>query len=122
MDPLIDLIQLLRLKATLWRQIEASGRWAVGFPRGTICCSVLYGNCLVVRPNKEANKLSPGDFVLIRTSVPFRFSSDTRVKPVDSMKLFGGSSSGLIKLGIDQGHRCCCGVEGSCLTRRTRIC
>ncbi|WP_419804307.1 AraC family transcriptional regulator [Terriglobus sp.] len=106
MDPLIDLIQLLRPKATLWRQIEASGRWAVSFPKrdDLLFCSVVYGNCLIVRPNMEPVKMSPGDFVLIRTSVPFRFSSNTSVKPVDSVKLFGASSSGLVKLGIDEGH------------------
>ncbi len=106
MDPLIDLIQLLRPKATLWRQIEANGRWAISFPKRNdlLFCSVEYGKCLVVRPDTEPVKLSPGDFVLIRTSVPFRFSSDTKVKPVDSVKLFGASSSGLIKLGMDEGH------------------
>ena len=106
MDPLIDLIQLLRPKATLWRQIEAAGRWGVAFPKkdDLLFCSVVYGECLVVRPNTEPVKLSPGDFVLIRTSMPFRFASDTRVKPVNSVKVFAASSSGLIKLGVAKDH------------------
>ncbi|MCU1321090.1 MAG: transcriptional regulator, AraC family [Acidobacteriaceae bacterium] len=102
MDPFLDLIHLLRPKATLWRQVEAAGRWAISFPKkdDLLFCSVVQGECLVVRPATKPVKLSAGDFVLIRTSVPFQFASDARVKPVNSEKAFAPSSSGLLQLGV----------------------
>lgn len=106
MDPFLDVIQLLRPKATLWRQIDAVGRWAVSFPKkdDLLFCSVVHGECLVVQGPIKPLKLASGDFALIRTSEPFRLASDTKVNPVDSEKAFAASSSGLLKLGTGKQH------------------
>jgi AraC-like DNA-binding protein len=106
MDPFLDLIQLLRPRATLWRRIEADGRWGVSFPKldDLLFCSVVRGECLIVRPLLEPVRLTPGDFVLIRTSSPFRFTSDLKVRPVDSQKAFADVESGTLKLGEGSGR------------------
>lgn len=105
MDPFLGLIQLLRPKATLWRHIEARGRWAISFPSkdDLLFCSVVHGECLLVVADAAPVQLCTGDFVLIRTSDPFRLASDAKVRPVDSVKAFSPSSSALLKLGAGAG-------------------
>ena len=100
-DPLLDLVSLLRPKATLWREIAATGRWAITFPKrdDLLFCSVLQGECLVVRPAIEPVTLHKGDFLLIRTGTPFRFASDTRVSAKNSEREFSASRTGSIQLG-----------------------
>ncbi len=58
-DPFLDLIGLLRPKATRWREIVAAGRWAVAFPKrdDLLFCSVVQGECLLVRPATEPLRL-----------------------------------------------------------------
>ncbi len=100
-DPFLDLIGLLRPKATRWRKIVAAGRWAIAFPKrdDLLFCSVVEGECLLVRPATEPLKLHQGDFILIRTDTPFCFASDARVPAESSEKAFAASRTGVIRLG-----------------------
>lgn len=86
MDPFLDLIQLLRPRATLWRRIDAAGDWGVSFRKrdDLLFCWVAAGECQVVRPGEPDVRLVPGDFMLIRTSTPFTLTSDPSVVPEDS--------------------------------------
>lgn len=101
MDPFIDLIQLLRPQATLWRRIDASGRWAVTFQGRDelLFCWMASGGCLFVRPGMGPLMLGLGDFLLVRTPGVFRLASDVGVRGVHSERVFAGPETMSVKLG-----------------------
>ena len=89
MDPFLDLIHLLRPRATLWTRVEASGRWGLSFRQhhDVLFCWVQHGRCELTRPAREALALHADDFVLVRTSMPFHLVSEVGVEPTDSETL-----------------------------------
>ena len=95
MDPLVDLIYLLRPRATLWTKVEASGRWGLSFRQhnDVLFCWIQQGSCELTRPRCEALSLHTDDFVLVRTSTPFHLVSEIGVEPVNSEILLKGSGS-----------------------------
>jgi AraC-like DNA-binding protein len=112
MDPFVDLIRLLRPRATLWTRIDAGGRWGVSFRQreDTLFCWVQSGECLLLRPNSAPVLLSQDDFALVRTTTPFTLTSDPASDVEDSDAVFaavgkkditlgGGSSSPVILRG-----------------------
>lgn len=100
-DPFLDLIQLLRPRATLWSRIDAAGQWAISFRKrdDLLFCRVVKGGCLLLRPRMAAVKLERDDFVLIRTSTPFTLASDRRAKAIDSEALVAATKSVLLRVG-----------------------
>lgn len=87
MDPFLDLIRLLRPRATLWGGgLDAFGRWALSFRKrdDLLFCWVERGECELIRPNCAPVHLQPGDFILIRTATPFTLTSDPSMEAVDS--------------------------------------
>ena len=101
MDPFLDVVQLLRPRATLWSKIEASGRWGLGFRKrdDLLFCRVESGECYLVRPQLAPVLLRQDDFVLVRTSTPFALGSDPEVEPEDSEDLVAAAKSVSLKLG-----------------------
>ncbi|AVA15109.1 AraC family transcriptional regulator [Sphingopyxis sp. MG] len=90
MDPLSDMIALLRPSAAVSKPISGKGRWAVHYdahdaPGFTI---VLSGEAWLTLDGKEPLRLSEGDFLLLPTTPPFSLASErhipgTRVTPRD---------------------------------------
>ena len=101
MDPFLDLIQLLRPKATLWARIDAAGRWGISFRKrhDLLFCWVLRGRCQLRRPRAAPMHLERYDFLLIRTSTPFTLTSDPSVEPQDSETLTAATKSSRLRLG-----------------------
>ncbi len=101
MDPLVDLIRLLKPAATLWKSIAATGRWAVSFPQrdDLLFCSVVSGECQILRPAQSRIHLNQGDFALIRTTTPFCFASDQAAKRTRSEDAFSNASGETIRVG-----------------------
>ncbi len=95
MDPFLDLIHLLRPRATLWTRVEASGRWGLSFKQrnDVLFCWVQHGKCELIRPASEALSLHADDFILIRTSLPFHLVSEAGVEPTNSEALLKGAGS-----------------------------
>ena len=100
-DPFVDLIRLLRPRATLWRRIEGYGRWGVSFKQhdDLLFCWVGRGGCQLVRAGLPALALAAGDFVLIRTSAPFTLTSDPAAKALDSERAFARPDTLVLKVG-----------------------
>ena len=100
-DPFLDLIQLLRPRATVWSRIDAAGRWAISFRKrdDVLFCRVVKGECLLLRPRRTPVRLEQDDFVLVRTSTPFTLASDGKTKPVDSETLVAQTMSVNLRLG-----------------------
>jgi len=101
MDPLLDLIHLLRPRATLWGGIEGRGRWAVSFRNrdDLLFCWIERGTCQLIRPNDEPLPLGEGDFVLIRADKRFVLASDARAVPQDSEAMVAATGKTLLSVG-----------------------
>jgi AraC-like DNA-binding protein len=107
MDPFLDLIHLLRPKATLLGGgLEASGRWGLSFRKrdDLLFCWIERGECQLIRPDSAPLRIQTGDFVLIRSSAPFMLGSDATTVPVDSEKAVSMAKSHRLTLGGGPDH------------------
>jgi AraC-like DNA-binding protein len=102
MDPLLDLIHLLRPRAALFGAgFDARGRWGLSFRKrdDLLFCWLERGECLLTRKGRKPVLLQQGDFALIYTSSAFALASDASVTPVDSEKTVAGTKKMRLKLG-----------------------
>ncbi|GLR55833.1 AraC family transcriptional regulator [Rhizobium indigoferae] len=105
MDPFLDLIRLLRPRAALLgRGVDAAGDWGLSFPAlGDLLFFWLEeGDCLLIRPGCAPLSLRKGDFVLLRTTLPFTLASSQEVEPLDSVAAVAAKREGRLKLGSGQ--------------------
>lgn len=105
MDPFLDLIQLLRPRAALLgRGLDAAGDWGLSFPSlgDLLFFWIEAGACQLIRPGCDPVRLEEGDFVLVRTSLPFTLTSKAEVEPVDSVAAVAAKQEGRLKLGSGQ--------------------
>lgn len=102
MDPFLDLIGLLRPRAALLgRGLDATGDWGLSFPKrdDLLFFWIGHGGCLLVRPGFEPLSLSTGDFVLLRTTLPFTLTSNIGTEPVDSVAAVAAKQGARLTLG-----------------------
>ena len=102
MDPLLDLIRLLRPRAALFGGgLDACGQWGLSFRKrdDVLFCWVERGECQLFRPGCAPVSLKRGDFALIYTSTPFTLASDSSVEPVDSETAVAATKNDWLKLG-----------------------
>ncbi|WP_446745371.1 AraC family transcriptional regulator [Silvibacterium acidisoli] len=85
MDPFVDLIQLLRPKATAWGRLESSERWGFSFRKrdDLLFFWLARGECQLILPHAEPLHLKQDDLILLRASTPFTIASDADVQPRD---------------------------------------
>ncbi|NPD69351.1 AraC family transcriptional regulator (plasmid) [Lichenicola cladoniae] len=102
-EAFLEVISLVRARATLWGTIQAAGRWGVSFPRrhDLLFFRVDYGSCQFVRAGSGAVGLKTGDILLVGTSASFRLTSDpeAQAQAVDSWKLVAATGSREMRLG-----------------------
>ncbi len=98
MDPLSDVLALLRPRHTLSAGFDAGGRWSVRFPQqqGSIKCgAVVAGECLLaVDGVAEAVRLRTADAFLLPRGRPFRLASDLDAPAAEAREVFGQSPNG----------------------------
>lgn len=83
-DPLAEIISLLRPQAVFTKGIIGAGRWAVryadfGHPS---FCAVIEGSCRLAVDGEEVLTLAAGDFVLLPTTPGFTLSGFELATPV----------------------------------------
>jgi AraC-like DNA-binding protein len=92
MDPLSDVLSLLKPRSYVSAGFDAGGAWSVQFTRhdGFIkCYAVVSGRCwLAVDGVKKPVQLEEGDCFLLASGRPFRLASDLTVAPVDADEIF----------------------------------
>jgi AraC-like DNA-binding protein len=66
-DPLTQLVELLRPRALLWKDMVGQGHWAWGFPAdsGVVFGRVISGCCRFQLPGAAEQSLEPGDCLLL---------------------------------------------------------
>lgn len=85
MDPLSDMLSLLKLGSYVSGGFDASGEWAVRFGAhdGIKFHAVITGECWVaVEGSPEPVKVRAGECFLLASGRPFRIASDLAVEPI----------------------------------------
>jgi len=94
MDPLSDVLSLLKLRSYISGGFDVGGELSVQFPRheGIKCYAVVSGECwLSVEGVPDAVRLKAGDCFLLPRGWPFRLATDLTLKPVDALTIFANA-------------------------------
>ncbi len=97
MDPLSDIITLLKPRRLKTGAADVGGPFAVRMPQhqGLFCYAVLSGACWVaLEDGAAAIRLAAGDCVILPSGRPFRIGSDPDLEPVDAEAMFAGRANG----------------------------
>jgi AraC-like DNA-binding protein len=113
MDPLSDVLSLLRLHSYICGGFDVGGDWSIQFGRydGIKCYAVVSGECwLAVDGISEAVRLRTGDCFLLPRGWPFRLASDLTLPPTDYRAIVSTAGDGRIASWNGGGN--CCLVGG----------
>jgi AraC-like DNA-binding protein len=86
MDPLSDVLSLLKPRSYMVRGFDVAGPWSIRFApkEGIKCYSLLAGQCwLAMDGVPEPVQLKSGDCILLPSGRAFRLASDLALEPVD---------------------------------------
>jgi AraC-like DNA-binding protein len=113
MDPLSDVLSLLRPDSYAFRGLDAGAPWAICFEagEGLKCYAVQFGECwLWLDGATEPTRLAAGDFVMLPKAIGFRLGSDREIGPEDAETFFSSFPPG--DLATLNGGGSCSGVGG----------
>lgn len=99
MDPLSDVLSLLKPQSYTFGGFDAGGDWAYRFPQhtGIKCYAVVSGQCwLVVEGVPEPVRLKAGDCFLLPRGRSFRMASDPALPAVDAYTMIQRPMNGRI--------------------------
>lgn len=98
MDPLSDVLSLLKPRSYVSAGFDAAGQWSIQFPdqhECIKCYAVICGECwLSVQGVPDAVRLRGGDCFLLPSGRPFRLASDLTLTPVDATTVFSAARHG----------------------------
>ena len=98
MDPLSDVLSLLKPQSYVSAGFNAGGDWAIQFDdqNGRIkCYAVISGECwLAVEGVEEPVRLSAGESFVLPTGRPFRLASDLALEPTPASAVFPPARAG----------------------------
>jgi AraC-like DNA-binding protein len=97
LDPLSDVLSLLKPRSYMVRGFDLAGRWSIRFApkEGIKCYSVLAGQCwLAMDGVPDPMHLTTGDCILLPTGRAFRLASDLALEPVDAAAIISGAPDG----------------------------
>jgi AraC-like DNA-binding protein len=98
MDPLSDLLSLLKPRSYVSAGFDAGGDWSIQFPdqqKRIKCYAVISGACwLSVTGVAEPVRLETGDCFVLPSGRPFRLASDMTLTPVDASTIFPPAREG----------------------------
>lgn len=97
MDPLSDVLSLLKPRSYVSASLDAGGRWSIQFPQheGVKFNAVVSGQCwLSVEDVPDAVRLETGDCFLLPSGRPFRLASDMTLTPIDAHTIFSTARDG----------------------------
>ncbi len=98
MDPLSDILAILKPESYLTAGLDAGGEWAIRFGNrpGTIKChAVTAGACwLAVDGMDAAVRLTAGDCIILPSGRPFTLASDLTLHPAQAQDVLGNARPG----------------------------
>jgi len=97
MDPLSDVLSLLKPRSYMSAGFDAGGNWSIQFPQniGIKCYAVVSGQCwLCMEGVADPLELKAGDCFLLPRGRSFRLASDMTLMPVDAATVFSAARDG----------------------------
>jgi AraC-like DNA-binding protein len=98
MDPLSDVLSLLKPRSYVSAGFDAGGQWSIQFSSQhqlIKCYAVVSGECwLSVEGVPDAVRLSTGDCFVLPSGRPFRLASDMTLAPTDAGTIFPAARDG----------------------------
>jgi len=97
MDPLSDVLSLLKPRSYSSGGFDVGGDWSIQYPQhpGIKCYAVVSGRCwLAVEGVADAVRLETGDCFLLPRGRPFRLASDLALTPIDARAFHGAGRTG----------------------------
>jgi AraC-like DNA-binding protein len=91
MDPLSDVLSLLKPRSYMCGGFDFGGEWSIQFRehQGIKCYALVSGECwLSLEGVPDAVRLTAGDCFLLPNGRPFRLASDLNLTPVDVHSIF----------------------------------
>lgn len=103
MDPLSNVLSLLKPQNYLSAGMEAGGDWSIQFPDqqgGIKCGAIVSGQCwLSVEGVADPVWLRAGDSFLLPSGRPFRLTTDMALEPIPAFSVFSRASrAGIVSL------------------------
>jgi AraC-like DNA-binding protein len=98
MDPLSDVLSMLKIRRDLSGGFTAGGEWSIQYPRqdGIRCQVIIVGECwLAVDGVDEPVRLRAGDCTMMPRGRPFRLASDLSLSPVDAEEILSTAQDGM---------------------------
>lgn len=98
MDPLSDVLSLLRPKSAISAGLDAGGDWAIRFPahEGIKFNAVMRGSCWVqIEGDPEPQRIEAGDCFLLTRGRPFQFATDLALPAIESPTLYDRAVDGI---------------------------
>ena len=100
MDPLSEVLSLLKLRTYMAGGFDHAGPWSIQFGRhnGIKCYALVSGQCwLAVEGVPNPVRLETGDCFLLPRGLPFRLASDLKLPPVDASTFYQNATNGAIR-------------------------
>jgi len=97
-DPLSDVLSLLKPRSSISAGLDAGGEWAIRFPppEGIKFNAVMRGACWVfVAGGPEPQRLEEGDCFLLTHGRPFTLASDPGRDPIDAGPIYEAAKNGI---------------------------
>jgi AraC-like DNA-binding protein len=113
MDPLSDVLSLLKLRSYMCGGFDLGGEWSIRFEKhsGVKCYALVSGQCwLSVDGVPEPVHLEAGNCFLLPSGRPFKLASDLALSPVDACSVFQLPLNGAIRTVNGGGN--CFGIGG----------
>jgi AraC-like DNA-binding protein len=91
MDPLSDILSLLKPNSYGFRGLDAGGDWALAFAQddGIKCYAIQSGSCWLAMEGASApSRLAAGDFVLMPGGKAYSLYSSPDAPPIDAFRFF----------------------------------
>jgi AraC-like DNA-binding protein len=108
MDPLSDVLALLKPRSHMAGGFDVGEPWSIRFGRyeGVKCYAVVAGACwLEIEGGDEPTRLKTGDYFILPRGQPFRLASDLEATPVEARSIFTCASNGALRL-VNGGGDC----------------
>jgi len=113
MDPLSDILSILRPNSYGFRGLDAGGDWALAFAADDAikCYAITEGHCwLAIEDIAAPIRLEAGDFALLPGGKSYRLHSAADVAPIDAYTFFPAIPPG--EIAMLNGGGACTGVGG----------